>query len=96
MGIVLNSPNIPFRIFPNVPFHSLSFPDVVLLSFSLGGEVSGTIDDCLRNAISKLAQFHVVSNDLAKRRLLAMGEEEERIVVTGCPSYDSLLTTNVR
>ena len=60
-----------------------------------GGEVSGTIDDCLRHAITKLSQFHLVSNDLSKRRLLAMGEEEERILVAGCPSYDSLLTANV-
>ena len=61
-----------------------------------GGEMSGTIDDCLRHAITKLSQFHLVSNDLSKRRLLAMGEEEERILVAGCPSYDSFLTANVK
>lgn len=49
-----------------------------------GGEVTeGAFDDCFRHAISKLAALHLATTDGCRDRLLQMGEEEERIVVTG-------------
>ena len=56
-----------------------------------GGEVSGTIDDCIRHAIIKLAHYHVCSTERSRRRLLAMCEHPERVLLAGCPSYDKLL-----
>jgi len=53
-----------------------------------GGELSGTIDGSLRHAITKLANAHFVCNQVARRRLLLMGENSSCIATTGCPSYD--------
>lgn len=56
-----------------------------------GGELSGTIDGCLRHALTKLSHCHCVSNEDARQRVLQLGEEPERVHVTGCPSYDAHL-----
>jgi UDP-hydrolysing UDP-N-acetyl-D-glucosamine 2-epimerase len=53
-----------------------------------GGEVTGNIDEKVRHAISKLADLHLVSNEDARQRLIRMGEYEEKIHITGCPSID--------
>ncbi|NQW41859.1 MAG: UDP-N-acetylglucosamine 2-epimerase (hydrolyzing) [Bacteroidetes bacterium] len=53
-----------------------------------GGEVTGNIDEKVRHAISKLADLHLVSNEDAKQRLIKMGEYENKIYITGCPSID--------
>ena len=53
-----------------------------------GGEVTGSIDEKVRHAISKLSDLHLVSNEFARQRLIRMGEEETAIHVTGCPSID--------
>lgn len=41
-----------------------------------GGEISGTIDESIRHAISKFSHYHLVSNEEAKKRVLQMGEPE--------------------
>jgi UDP-hydrolysing UDP-N-acetyl-D-glucosamine 2-epimerase len=53
-----------------------------------GGEVTGNIDEKVRHAITKLSDLHLVSNDDAKQRLIKMGEYEDKIHITGCPSID--------
>lgn len=53
-----------------------------------GGEVTGSIDDKVRHAITKLSNLHFVSNDEARERVLRMGEDPASIFVTGCPSVD--------
>ena len=53
-----------------------------------GGEVSGTVDELLRHAISKLSHYHFVSNNIAKKRLLQMGENKKNIFVIGSPDVD--------
>ena len=53
-----------------------------------GGEVSGSIDEKVRHAVTKLADLHFVATDLAGERVLRMGEAEDRVFVTGCPSLD--------
>ena len=53
-----------------------------------GGEVSGTVDEMLRHSISKLSNFHFVSNLRAKSILLKMGELESSIFVIGSPETD--------
>ena len=53
-----------------------------------GGEVTGNIDEKVRHAITKLSDLHLVSNDDAKQRLIKMGEYENKIHITGCPSID--------
>lgn len=53
-----------------------------------GGEVTGSIDDRVRHAVTKLADIHLPANAEAAARIARMGEAAERIVVTGCPSID--------
>ncbi len=53
-----------------------------------GGEVSGTIDEMFRHCNTKLSSSHLVSSDNAKRRVMALGEPEERIHVIGSPELD--------
>ncbi|XP_028832042.1 bifunctional UDP-N-acetylglucosamine 2-epimerase/N-acetylmannosamine kinase isoform X1 [Denticeps clupeoides] len=61
-----------------------------------GGEVSGTIDDSIRHAISKLAHYHACCTRMAERHLIAMCEDHSRILLAGCPSYDKLLAAHKR
>ncbi|TRY85740.1 hypothetical protein DNTS_031921, partial [Danionella cerebrum] len=61
-----------------------------------GGEVSGTIDDSIRHAISKLAHYHAVCTRSAERHLISMCEDHSRILLAGCPSYDKLLSAYQR
>ena len=56
-----------------------------------GGEVSeGAIDDAVRNALTKMAHIHFTSTHLARRRVIAMGEESWRVHRAGAPSLDHL------
>lgn len=60
-----------------------------------GGEVSGTIDESIRHAITKLAHFHFVSNEEAKKRILQLGEKEESIYLIGSPDIDIMYSENL-
>lgn len=53
-----------------------------------GGEITGSIDEKVRHAVTKLSNVHMVSNDSAARRVIAMGEDPKTVHVTGCPSID--------
>lgn len=55
-----------------------------------GGERSGTIDEPVRHAISKLAHYHFVATEHSRQRLISMGEWPEHIFVTGAPGLDGL------
>ena len=53
-----------------------------------GGEVTGNIDEKVRHAITKLADYHFVASDGAFARVISLGEEPESVFNTGCPSID--------
>jgi UDP-N-acetylglucosamine 2-epimerase (non-hydrolysing)/GDP/UDP-N,N'-diacetylbacillosamine 2-epimerase (hydrolysing) len=56
-----------------------------------GGEISeGAIDDAVRNALTKLSHVHFTSTELARARVIAMGEEEWRVHRTGAAALDHL------
>ena len=57
-----------------------------------GGERSGTVDEPVRHAISKLATLHFCATGQSRERLVAMGEDPERIHVVGAPGLDDLGT----
>jgi len=57
-----------------------------------GGEISGTIDEHLRHAISKVAHLHFVANPEAKKRLIQMGEKPQDVFVIGSPDIDIMLS----
>lgn len=48
-----------------------------------GGDVSGTIDESVRHAVTKLAQLHFTTNDLSAKRVAQMGENPEYIYNVG-------------
>ena len=60
-----------------------------------GGEVSGTVDEMIRHSVSKLANFHCVSNKEAKLRLMQMGESEDNISIIGSPDIDIMLSNSL-
>jgi UDP-hydrolysing UDP-N-acetyl-D-glucosamine 2-epimerase len=63
-----------------------------------GGEVTGSIDEKVRHAVTKLADLHFVASRKAAERVIRMGECRETVHVTGCPSIDlaaPLLTDKV-
>ncbi len=53
-----------------------------------GGEVTGSIDEKVRHAVTKLSNIHFVSNKAAQNRIKKMGENPDSVFVTGCPSID--------
>ncbi|NOU51766.1 UDP-N-acetylglucosamine 2-epimerase (hydrolyzing) [Pseudoalteromonas sp. JBTF-M23] len=53
-----------------------------------GGEVSGNIDDRVRHAITKLADFHFVATEKSRERVIKMGEKESSVFNLGCPAMD--------
>lgn len=53
-----------------------------------GGEVTGSIDERVRHAVTKLSDIHFVSTKKAAERVIRMGENPNAVYVTGCPSID--------
>jgi len=81
-------------------FESLAFAQAALcmnccIAHLEGGEVSGSIDERIRHAITKLSHIHFVSNSESANRLRLMGEKENNIVVSGNPSIDVINEINL-
>jgi UDP-hydrolysing UDP-N-acetyl-D-glucosamine 2-epimerase len=53
-----------------------------------GGEVTGSIDEKVRHAVTKLADIHFVTTALARERVIRLGERPDSVFQTGCPSID--------
>lgn len=53
-----------------------------------GGEVTGSIDEKVRHANTKLADLHLVSSEDARERVIKLGEDPDKVINTGCPSID--------
>ena len=60
----------------------------ILTAHIEGGEVSGTIDEIIRHAVSKLSHYHFVTNNTAKKRLVQMGELKKNIFIIGSPNIE--------
>ncbi len=58
------------------------------IAHTMGGEVSGTIDESIRHAITKFAHIHFPANDDARERIIKMGERRETVFNVGCPRMD--------
>lgn len=67
----------------------------ILVAHIEGGEVSGTIDELIRHSTSKMSHIHFVSNNLAKKRLVQMGELKESVFVIGSPDVDIMFSSNL-
>ncbi len=60
----------------------------IRVAHTMGGEVTGTIDESIRHAITKFAHVHFPANKDAGERIIKLGEEPEHVYVVGCPRVD--------
>jgi UDP-hydrolysing UDP-N-acetyl-D-glucosamine 2-epimerase len=58
------------------------------LAHTQGGEVTGSIDESVRHAVSKLSHLHFPATDLARQNLIRLGEAPASVHLTGCPAMD--------
>lgn len=58
------------------------------LAHTMGGEVSGTIDESIRHAITKFAHIHFPACSEARERIIKLGERPEDVYLVGCPRID--------
>lgn len=58
-----------------------------------GGEQTGSVDESLRHAITKLAHIHFPSTEGARDTIIRMGEDPAMVLNYGCPSVDTILET---
>lgn len=65
------------------------------LAHTQGGEVTGSIDESVRHAITKLAHVHFPATVRARDFLVRMGEDSSTVFLTGCPAIDLVAETNL-
>ena len=58
-----------------------------------GGEVTGSIDESIRHAMSKFSHIHFPATEDSRNRLIRLGENPSRIFNVGCPSIDTIVQT---
>jgi GDP/UDP-N,N'-diacetylbacillosamine 2-epimerase (hydrolysing) len=62
----------------------------ILLAHTQGGEVTGSIDESVRHATTKLAHIHFPATAESRERILRMGEDPETVFHVGCPAMDAI------
>lgn len=67
----------------------------ICLAHTQGGEVTGSIDESVRHAVTRLAHVHFPATNLAEDYLLRMGEEPSTVFMTGCPAIDEIAELDV-
>jgi UDP-N-acetylglucosamine 2-epimerase (hydrolysing) len=67
----------------------------ILVAHIEGGEVSGTIDELIRHAVTKMSHIHLVANEQARLRLIQLGEEKASIHLIGSPDLDIMFSSNL-
>jgi len=60
----------------------------IRIAHTMGGEVTGTIDESIRHAITKFAHIHFPANEDSRNRIIKMGEDEKYVFNVGCPRID--------
>ena len=60
----------------------------ILVAHTMGGEVTGTIDENVRHSITKLSHLHFVSNKDSMQRVIKLGEPKKNVFNVGCPRND--------
>lgn len=60
----------------------------IAVAHTMGGEVTGTIDESIRHAITKFAHIHFPASNEAAERILKLGERSDSIFMVGCPRID--------
>lgn len=79
-----------------LPFALIGYLNNIPIAHIHGGEITkGSLDDGIRNAITKLANIHFVSNQTHKKRVIQMGEEKNNVINIGYLSYETLRKTKL-
>ena len=60
----------------------------ITIVHTMGGEVTGTIDESIRHAITKFSHIHFPANEDSRQRIIKMGEDEKYVFNVGCPRID--------
>jgi len=94
---VLNELNPDIVIAPVDRFESLAMgvtPALMNIHVAhiQGGEVTGTIDESIRHALTKMAHLHFVATKESRDRVIKMGEPENTVFNVGCPATDLLFS----
>ena len=58
------------------------------VAHTMGGEITGTIDESIRHAITKFSHIHFPANNKARENIIRMGEEKKNVFNVGCPRID--------
>lgn len=67
----------------------------ILVAHIEGGELSGTVDELIRHSVTKLSHIHFVSNEVAAKRLIQMGEIKSSIYEIGSPDVDMMFSEDL-
>ncbi len=67
----------------------------ILVAHIEGGELSGTVDEIIRHAVTKMSHVHFVANEDAAQRLRQLGERDDSIFVIGSPDIDIMLSRSL-
>ncbi|MDB4245821.1 UDP-N-acetylglucosamine 2-epimerase, partial [Amylibacter sp.] len=60
----------------------------IIVVHTMGGEVTGTIDESIRHAITKFSHIHFPANEDSRQRIIRMGEDSSFVYNVGCPRID--------
>ena len=60
----------------------------IVVAHTMGGEVTGTIDESIRHAVTKFAHVHFPASNDARDRIIKLGENPEDVHMVGCPRID--------
>ena len=58
------------------------------IAHTQGGEITGSIDESVRHAVTKLSHIHFAATEKAAKNIIKMGEDPSSVYCTGCPSID--------
>ena len=72
-----------------------SYMNIVLVH-TQGGEVTGSIDESVRHATTKLAHIHFPASLKSKKNIIRMGEDPKKVFLVGCPSLDLIDKKNLK
>lgn len=100
LATVFNNYKPDFVIAPTDRFETLpvaitsAYMNIPLVHIQ-GGEISGTIDESIRHAITKFAHLHFPATERSRKIIIRMGEPEDTVFNVGCPATDLLLESPV-
>ena len=68
----------------------------IFLCHLQGGELTGSIDENVRHAVTKLSHLHFACTAKSKQRIISMGENPRKVFNVGCPSIDQIKKINFK